>query len=419
MTTHQKSSQTPSFKSAYIGWSFISLFFCYQYILRVTPGIITDELRSTFNMTAEEFATLGAVYLYAYAALQIPLGLLVDRIGVKKVVLASILLCSLGTLLLGHTNHAEMAYLSRFLIGAGSGSAFMSAVKWVADHLPEGNRGFLMGATLTLGTAGALSAGTILVTLIETMTWRPAIIMTGWMGMGLFALTLFFMKNSVSSLKLSFNLYEVKTNLWRIITNRNVIIYAALATGLYTPLSVLADLWGVSFLSQKFSITRADAAGSVMYLYIGLAMGCLTLPYLSEKLKMFTSTIRISIFIILGIFCIIVFGNITSLLTLKILFTILGFFAGAEMICFTGAVLYGIPGQAGLTVGFVNMLNMLGVGILEQLIGKALDYQWNGAVNEEGLRLYTTAQYTNAMSILTIVVLLSVFISLALREKKK
>ncbi len=417
-------TQKKSYTSAYVGWGFISLFFCYQYILRCTPGIITQELRSTFNMTAEEFANLGAIYLYAYAALQIPLGFLVDRIGIKKVVLASMLMCSFGTLLLGYTDLISVAYLSRFLIGAGSACAFMSAVKWVADHFPEGNRGFLMGATLTLGTAGALSAGTILVTLIENLTWRPAIMFTGWMGIGLFVLTLFFMERTSSTLKStdsksSFDWGIVKENLLKIAKNRNVLIYAALATGLYTPLSVLADLWGVSFLSQKFSIPRADAAASVMYLYIGLAMGCLSLPYLSERLGMFTNTIRLSIFIILTLFCIIVFGDITSLFVLKILFTILGFFAGAEMICFTGAVTQGIPGQAGLTVGFVNTLNMLGGAVLEQLIGKALDYQWSGAVNEEGLRLYTTEQYTYAMSILTVVVLLSVFISLALREKEK
>lgn len=417
-SSHHGHATVPSKKSAYLGWFFISLFFFYQYILRVTPGIITDELRSAFSLTAEQFASLGAIYMYTYAAFQIPLGFIVDRTGIKKVVMISIVLCAMGTFLLAGTDDPGFAQLSRFFMGLGSACAFMSAVKWVADHFPEGKRGFLMGATLTLGTAGALSAGTILVTLVEMLTWRTAVYVTGWMGIGLFIIVGIFMKSSPPTLTRKLRLPEIRQNIWSVITNKNVLIYAALATGLYTPLSVLADLWGVSFIAQKFGVVRADAAATVMYLYIGLALGCLTLPSFSEKLSLFVTTIRVCIAVILGLFCLVVFGDIGSLALLKGLFLLLGFCAGAEMICFTGAILHGISGQSGLTVGVLNTVNMLGGAILQQLIGKALDAQWTGVVNAEGLRMYTTQHYVNAMGILSGVVLITLIISFAIREKK-
>ncbi len=75
---------------AILGWFLIALFFCYQYLLRVIPGVISDELRHAFYMTAEDFSSLGSYYLYAYSFLQIPIGFIVDRIGIKRSVLFSL-----------------------------------------------------------------------------------------------------------------------------------------------------------------------------------------------------------------------------------------------------------------------------------------------------------------------------------------
>lgn len=412
-------SRVLSKRTAYIGWGCISLFYMYQYVLRVTPGILTHELRQTFSMTAEQFATLGSIYLYAYAFLQIPLGFIVDRLGVKKVALSSIMLCFVGTMTIGYAEEIYMAQIGRFLVGAGSACSFMSAVKWVSDSFPEGKRAFLMGATLALGVVGALSAGTIFVTLVEAMTWRPAVLTTGWIGMVLGIFIMLFMKSPSPVVLEQSNIKEIKSSAWRVITNKRIMLYAALATGLYTPLSVLADLWGVSFLSQKLGITRADSAATVMYLYIGLGLGCLILPTLSEKFNAFVGTIRLALIVILVLFCATLWANISSSLVIRGIFLVLGFFAGGEMICFAGAVLHSAAGQTGLAIGVTNTINMLCGAVLEQTIGSILDFQWNGAVSEAGLRVYTVEQYVNAMSVLVAIIFLSVLLSFCLKGEKK
>ncbi|HXW60613.1 MAG TPA: MFS transporter, partial [Myxococcota bacterium] len=141
-----------AFIPLYLAWSAAALFYFYQYILRVSPGVMVTDLRQEFKMTAEQFSSLGALYLYAYSLLQIPLGIAIDRIGVRRTVLGSIILCIVGALMLGRAETLFMAQASRLLVGAGSASAFMAALKIAADWLSPGQRGFLMGATLTLGT---------------------------------------------------------------------------------------------------------------------------------------------------------------------------------------------------------------------------------------------------------------------------
>src|SRR5262245_58717761 len=111
-------SQTQSdFKQALsiiiFAWASVALFYFYQYILRVIPGVLVTNLRETFHLTAEQFATLGAFYLYAYSLCQIPIGVVVDYVGVRKTVLTSIILCILGTLLLAFAKTLPALQLSR------------------------------------------------------------------------------------------------------------------------------------------------------------------------------------------------------------------------------------------------------------------------------------------------------------------
>jgi len=418
MSNRAHSLKHSAAKSATLGWALVALFYCYQYLLRVTPGVISDELRHAFMMTAEEFSTLGAYYLYAYALLQIPLGFIVDRLGVKRTVLLSMGLCIVGTFLIANTRSLWIAQLSRILIGAGSASAFISALKWVADHFPPGKRGLLMGGTLTLGTVGALSAGVPLVSLVEWFSWQKAVSITGFLGIGLFVFIVLALKDTKEREVQPFEMKNMLADLRSVATNRMILVYALLAIGLYTPLSVLADLWGVSFIVEKFNITRSDAASTTMMMYFGLAVGSISLPHITERFSMFTRSIRLCSFALLTLFAIVLYGFISHPAMLKLIFFSIGFFCGAEMICFTGAVLNTTQDKSGLTIGFVNTLNMMGGAILQQIIGKALDLQWKGAIDSAGVRIYSTDQFIFALSVLIFVLIGCAILSLGLKDDK-
>src|SRR3989338_9223438 len=105
-----------TFFSAYLAWAVAALFFCYQYVLRVLPGYIEPNLRSDFHLTAHEFGTIGSFTIYAYALMQIPMGILVDRLGVKKVITGSVVLCLLGAFAMAFAQDLFSLQMSRILI---------------------------------------------------------------------------------------------------------------------------------------------------------------------------------------------------------------------------------------------------------------------------------------------------------------
>lgn len=405
---------------AVLAWGTVALFFFYQYILRVSPGVMINEIRHDFGLTADQFGTLGSFYLYAYALLQIPLGIIVDRIGVRRTIVGSIILCLGGSTLMALSHIFAFAQLSRIMIGAGSASAFMCSLKIIADRLPPGSRGFLMGLTLTLGTVGALVAGKPLVYLLDTFGWRSAMFYTTIVGAFILIFAFIFLpKRQKGRPSLEQETIEsIGKNVLSIIKNRRVMLYAFLAIGVYTPLSALADLWGTAFLMQKFALPRAEAAQTTMMLYIGLAIGSLFMPWLCEKYNILNLTIQICGVGILGLFAFLLYGPVISGSQLMFVLIPLGFFCGAEMMCFTGALLFSNPNNSGVTIGVVNTLNMLGGAVLQQFIGYNLDFQWSGLLDDQGIRLYTSHQFVIALSILSIVVLICCVASLKLRKQK-
>jgi len=195
------------------------------------------------------------------------------------------------------------------------------------------------------------------------------------------------------------------------------LIYACLAVGLYTPLSVL-DLWGIAYVMSKFDLNRSSAAEVSMMLSIGLCIGSLALPYLAEKYNALNTTIRICIFGILSTLCAILFLPNLGTWEISTLFLLLGLFCGAEMLCFLGIVKYAPAGKTGVTFGITNTANMLGGAVAQQIIGFLLDrLLWSGALDAHGHRLYSNDEYTLALSSLVVIIVGCCWVSRKLPTK--
>ncbi len=418
-SAQQKNTMLQGSVRAYLAWFTCALFFFYQYILRVAPGVMIDDLRHEFSLNAQQFSTFGAYYLYAYSLLQIPLGALVDRIGIRFMVLGAVGLCIGGTLLLWSTDQLYLAQLSRILVGAGSAVAFMCAIKIAADYFPKGRRGLLMGMTLSMGTIGALTAGKPLVIFLDSFGWRPTVLFSGILGLPLVLMATFLLPGKQPKTSQQQTAWKgMGQQILQILKHHRIMLYAFLAIGLYTPLSALADLWGTAFLMQKYSLPRAVAAQTSMMMYLGMAVGSLILPWLSEQYNVLNRSIQLCGFALLILFSIILYGPAVSLITLVVLLLSLGFFCGAEMMCFTGAVQYTTPQTSGITLGVVNTMNMLGGAILQQVIGFGLDWQWHGLVDEYDIRVYSTQEFVFALTALLIVMVICCLASLFLNGKK-
>src|SRR3990167_10225734 len=94
-----------------------ALFYAYEYLLRITPSAMEFALRSHFGLAATGFGLLSSIYYYAYVPMQLPVGILMDRFGPRRLLTFACLVCVIGTFMFANTSSMSIAMIGRFLVG--------------------------------------------------------------------------------------------------------------------------------------------------------------------------------------------------------------------------------------------------------------------------------------------------------------
>ncbi len=100
-------------------WGLSALFVVFNYIQQVVPNIIAVDLSHALNVSGSTLGNIAAAYFYAYAILQIPVGLIVDRFGTRLPLVLAILVAGLATIGFSRANTAGNAQAARLIMGAG------------------------------------------------------------------------------------------------------------------------------------------------------------------------------------------------------------------------------------------------------------------------------------------------------------
>lgn len=378
-----------------LAWFSLSLFYMYLYVLRVFPSIAESELRTDLVLSAAEFSSIGAFYLATYGAMQIPLGSIVNRLGLRNIALGAILACIIGGGITSLSNQLWLLQLGRLLLGAGAAPVFMCAMKLCADYIPPAHRGLYMGVTLTMGTFGALITGNLVVNMIEMFSWRITSALLTVAAVPILILILHSIPRTPASTDHTTILD--RRSLKEVFSNKFVYIFGILGLGLFASLNVFTDLWGTAYLVKRFTVSRTDAAAASMLMYIGLALGSLLLPwYFATKKRVFWG-IRLCSTSILILFSSLMFFETASFLVIKLFLFFIGVFSGGIMLVFSGAALWTKKETSGLTISVINTFNMLGGAILNQTVGFILNYTWSGEVDTASVPQYSLSAKNNAL----------------------
>src|SRR3990167_7953329 len=124
-----KSPRPHSEARAWFVWSLAGLFYMYQFILRSSPSVMTDDLMRDFSVEACALGVLTSFYLISYTTLQIPVGLGMDKYGPSKLLRGAVTLCAIGTAIFALSDSFYLACFGRLLIGTGATCAFLGSLK--------------------------------------------------------------------------------------------------------------------------------------------------------------------------------------------------------------------------------------------------------------------------------------------------
>ena len=380
----QSKAQLEAHKARRGWWPWIlfavaALFYFYEFFARVAPGVLKDDLIQVTGATEGAFGLAMGMYFLAYAPSQLLVGRMLDQFGTRVVVAPAAILVALGCLLFGSTDNIWMMGTGRFLQGLGSAVAYLGTVYLAMVWFPPHRHGIIPGITVVAGTIGASTAQFPLAVLAENFGWRAPMYLCVFFGLAI-AVALWLlvprrpswfielMKEDGYDPEHSESIFASVMNTAR---DSQLWLVSLAAAGLYLPISVIGDLWGVTFMNIEAGIPVKWASLITTLIFVGFALGGVAFGRLADmtgRRKIFFLGTAICGITVAGLIMLI--GITPTWVTVMLMF-LLGFTTGGQTLAFVMTADRAARHTRGMKLAFVNFVVMIlpvvvqpGVGFL-------------------------------------------------------
>lgn len=385
-------------------------FYCYEYILRISPSIMIPELMRSFSIQATQIGLLSSFYYFGYAIGSILVGPFVDKYGPKKILFWAASTCALGTLLFSYSDTLAMAKISRLIIGLGSAFAFIGVLKIGAMWLPAQYFGRLAGMCSMLGTASGMLGQIWLSRVIENYSWQTVSIYSAIAG-GCIALLLFaFLKDKPEAPSTSPVEDKTPETFTQLIgtfkqVGKEKAFWQNCLIGFTTflPIIAFADLWGIPFLQETYHVNRETAALNVSMVFLGWSIGGPSFGYLFDVFKRWQPIFLLGTGVAALCSALVLFYPMPLAMMRAILF-IFGFSASSHVLVFVSSRKMSPKEIEGTTLGVTNLFMMSAGVFVQPCIGGIIDY-CIPVMNLVGMEFSTIEAYQYALSIIPICLL--------------
>src|SRR5260221_14323241 len=186
---------------SYAMWLVPLAFFTYQFILRLWPSLMMQQIMQQFAIDATGFGFLAAIYYYGYSGAQVPIAILLDRYGPRYIVFGCALICGFATLIFIYTNNWYLALLGRLLIGVGSAVGFLGTSKVISQWFPKNRYARMVGYSFTIGLLGAIYGGKPMTLLIQGLGWQKVSLILAFVSLSLGLLAYVLLRNPTDQKK--------------------------------------------------------------------------------------------------------------------------------------------------------------------------------------------------------------------------
>ena len=261
---------------AYLVWGVGLLAYGVAVFHRSSLGVAAVQAQERFSAGASAVSLFLVLQLTVYAALQVPVGVALDRFGSRAMILAGALTMAGGQLVLALATDVPTAVAARVLVGAGDAMTFISVLRLVSMWFPGRTVPLVTQLTGILGQLGSVVAAYPLVALLQGTSWRATFLGAAATGMLVGVLVLVALRDAPEGAVRppAAGLPEVWRSLvttWREPGTR-LGLYTHLATQFSGTVFVL--LWGYPFLVLGQGLTPGTAAALLSLLvFVGMAVG--------------------------------------------------------------------------------------------------------------------------------------------------
>jgi MFS family permease len=263
----------------WIFWGVAASFFLYEFFLRVMPSVIMKDLGAEFDASPVELSAALATYLWVYSPLQLVVGGLFDRFGAKFLIAGAALICGGGGFVFGMASDLHGVAFAEAMIGIGSAFAFVGALYVATVWFPPSRLALIAGITTAVGILGQIIGQTPLEEAVKAFDWRTIVLASGWIGIGLAVLLFVVIPPRPSWFHERFSEeehveYSILRGILHVLGIWKVWVVGIISATLFLPLSVVAAMWGNTFMETAGGFTAEEASFATIMLALGWLIGC-------------------------------------------------------------------------------------------------------------------------------------------------
>jgi len=317
----------------YLAWSTVALAYAVAFLQRVSPQSVSLSFMADFRTDAAGVALLASSYFWGYTLMQIPAGLLVDRYGVKRVVLVSMAASSFGSAAFALAPNLLNVFAARLIIACGDALVFTALLKLVAQSFADERFGIMSGISQVSGYVGGAMATSPLAAAVTGFGWRACFLFIACVG--------------AANLLIASAVLRPDPDSDSQRTMKSVLASSARALGRsanwgcamsfashFAVVTTLSGVWGIPMVAHLFQISPSAAGAPLLAFMVGNAMGSIFLGHVADRMAaaLDTALIRICLLRMLLIAILLPpFAHAIGFVYTGIVFAALGLVAGGTV----------------------------------------------------------------------------------------
>ena len=351
---------------------------------RTSLGIAGVDATERFHVQAAALSSLAVVQIIVYAVLQVPVGVMLDRVGPRRLILAGAALMVAGQLVLAFAPSIGVAVVGRLLLGAGDAMTFISVQRLAAGWFSGRVLPFLTQSMGTVGQLGQLLSALPLSYLLHSAGWTPAFVSAASLSVVAFVVVLAVVRNSADA-NLPTGPITIRSTPLRSL--REVLARPGTQLGFWShyvtqsSATMLSLLWGFPFLSVALGYGPTGAAALLTLITASAVVFGPVLGVLSARYPYRRSNIVLGIVLAMGVAWAVVLAwpGHPPLWLVIVLLVVVAIGGPGSLIGFDFARMFNPARSLGSASGIVNVGGFFATFLMMLLIGLVLDVLSGGS----------------------------------------
>ena len=389
-------------------FSVLALTFLLVNIYRLSTAVIVEPLMATFRITGAELGVIHAMFFFIYAIMQIPTGVLVDRIGPRKTAASGAIVMNVGAVWFTLAAAYGSALGARFLIGLGGSVIFVSMLRFAANWYDPAEFSTMNGVCFAVGGIGGILATTPFAYAVSIAGWERAIQTFAVIGLGIAILTVVVVRDTPAAAGFDptfgggagapLTITEIRDQIGFVLRDPWVIVASVIlfsGSGIYL---TIIGLWGIPFIVQVYDTSVGFASLFTLIGGAGMVIGPPTIGWFAGRFGRRPQIVILGGGVYTCALGLIAFMGEPPLFVVAIAYLLIGIFLGAFVVTYPLVKERHPLRASGIALGTINGAAFFGASVIPTVMGYILDEYWTGEI-VRGARVYTQTGYRVAFGL--------------------